>query len=111
MDGVSFFRVSFSILKYTAFRQQYVPNGPGLYRIVADDRIRYVGKANNLRRRYGEHLNEKFNMVLKAMIEEADKLCFQYTLIYDKAQLRRLEIEHIQRNVDTVMGIQTQHTA
>ena len=88
-----------------------MPNGPGLYRIVSDGQIRYVGKANDLRRRYGEHLDEKFNMALKAIVEGAKQLCFHYVLIYDKNELRRLEIEHIHRNVDTVMGIQTQHTA
>lgn len=98
--------LSFASSKYTPFRHQYVPNVPGIYRIVVDGSVRYVGKATSLRRRYIEHLDERYNMALRALIVGGSKLCFEYAVVYEKDRLQQVETKYIHRHVDTVMGVQ-----
>jgi len=78
---------------------------PGLYQIVIDNQIKYVGRANNLRRRYDEHLDEKTNLELRLIMNEARELCFEYSIVFDKLQLAKLESQYILSNLETVFGI------
>ena len=102
----------FKSIRYTFFRQRHVFEVPGIYliicRIAISQGLRgvYVGQANNLRRKYVEHYNERQNEELRLLIETCSEPEFAWLPVYEQGQLTDMEQNFITQYRDVVINIQ-----
>ena len=102
----------FKSTRYTFFRQRHVVEVPGIYIIICRTAISqgnrgvYVGQANNLRRRYVEHYNERQNEELRLLIETCPEPEFAWLPVYEQGRLTNIEQNFITQYRDVVINIQ-----
>jgi len=99
--------LKFRQTKYTTFRERWVPTSPGLYRILIDERIRYIGKAKNLKRRYVDHLQTtEHNLALFKAMQKSKNIEFQFIIVPVANKLSELEQLQIKRFGPQLFNIQ-----
>ena len=76
----------FVSVKYTFFRQRYVPNAPGVYLIWVDGVVEFTDETENLRTRYVTHFNEREDERLRSLMETAAQTSFSFRVIEDPTQ-------------------------
>lgn len=102
----------FKSMRFTFFRQRHVVEVPGIYLIICraavaqGNRGVYVGQANNLRRRYVEHYNERQNEELRLLIENCAEPEFAWLPVYEQGRLSQMEQNYITQYKDVVINIQ-----
>ena len=75
--------------------QQQAPDGQGIYRLSISNRIFYIGKAVNLRRRLIEHLNPRATNHLVTRYLKKYRCFFRFALVesaYDLYVIERRQI-------------------
>ena len=84
--------------KYTQFRERKIPRSPGIYRISINNKVRYVGLAVDLRKRYTQHLqNTEHNLELyKKMLVSGNKE-FEFVVVHEHGKLEGIEKREIKK--------------
>ena len=76
----------FVSVKYTFFRQRYVPESPGVYLIWVDGVVVYADETEDLRTKYVAHYNERQDERLRRAMESGTQTLFSFRVVEDPDQ-------------------------
>jgi excinuclease UvrABC nuclease subunit len=84
--------------KYTQFRERKIPRAPGVYKISINNKVRYVGLAIDLRKRYAQHLQStEHNLELYNKMQGISKKEFEFLVVHEQGMLAGVEKKEIKK--------------